>query len=340
MVDYSSRRPFAVSARLYEGERITSWLERLAANNGFDKLRAFLLSEPIAFRLKQYADLDRKVPDALKSILAEVSRVPVEVIAKHEMDGQRMMARKLRASVCVDCWVEDTKCHRQRHWRRRWIDPLCTCCLEHGMPLIDVKHVPQGLYELLDLQATLRTPVRRKPFAKGRVLEAFLAFERFLQGLSIGTDRAAVDVLFDLLTRWLDRQVGPWCGLEVRQKLALYQFQGRDTPPWRLLFGPYVKATYRSKRTSWSLENVKTIGYRRHLIFHALDVLNVRHRYGLIGIPHVVPGQSMRLASALERPPFFEVANAVGAFAETVMPSRCFDDLRHLERRPVPGGRS
>lgn len=334
------RQPLAISACLYEDERLGCWLDRVAENNGLKRLRDLLENEPISFTAQRELDFDIKVPDPLKDILAQVTRVSREQITRQEMLGQWMMGGKKRNALCLDCWVDDTRLGRQRYWRRRWIDPLCVSCYRHRMPLIELDESEPGYFELLDRRTKLNSLASKRHQGKGSVLKALLAFENFLHALPEGVDRRSVNQLFDLLARWVDRHVGPWDALRIREKLALFQFSARDSVSWSQLFGPFRPQGRYQKHLWQGLSEVGALGYRRQLIYHSLDVLASWYQYGEWGVTRVLSGRHARLSTMLNRPPVFEAAIAVGAVAETVMPSRCFDGLQRLSRKQAPGGRS
>lgn len=327
----SLKKPFAISALLWEDERLWSWLDRVARLNGVPSARFLLTTKPIAWSARGRFDIDANAPKVLRQRLSHYLRVREDRIKAHLLGKDRSLSVSARRSACLDCWGQDLRSNKVAYWRRDWAHPLALVCPVHRKPLFDFMRVPSTSYEFFDLQASAATSLRKKPFGGGQPLKAFLAFDEWRRNLSVEDQQLSLQVM-DIAARNLHKHMGPWEALSVRRKLRLYQFSARNSPSYSLLFGTPFAKPFDIGRPWRGFAAIGNIGYRRQMVYHVLDLFHARYRYRGDGINMIYPGRGWALEAHLTKDHFFDLVVEIGALAEKVMPSRSFGALRYLLR--------
>lgn len=326
-------QPFPVSLPPQKTESLSSWLTRLAHYYGFSRYHDFLASQPISYSVGT-RDVDRDLPDLLAERLAHFTRTPLSVVTDLVAAEAWLMRPKYRTAVCLLCWLDDFSKVRPPYRRAAWGRPLALCCLLHRFPLLDMHALPESRTACLKQIESIIYNAASASTTSSCVVDALIDLEMSVAKRFSGQPAETFLGLFGFLITLLHNRFGLWDYEKSRgYRIKLYQFEARGALSWQMMFGnPLARDDEKIPEhvAQLHLISVPSVGYRRQLLYGALDLLTIYKRnegdlYSILG------DDAYRAELKLkERWPAY--INTMSGFAEIIMRSHYVqDDLEDVE---------
>lgn len=260
-----------------EGESPFSWLETLAQKYGFDSAKSLLGEAPVNW-VGRLPDLDREWPASLgRRVESATGLQPGSMAARRSNGPEWLLPSDNRVAVCPLCLLDDIGARRRPFRRLAWGGVLSLVCHTHAFPLLDLPKIPKRPAQLVRLAEPFMMKAIAGAGGMSPVVSALQQAETFFGGRAgKKPSRPRWQIVADVM--WaLNHAFGGWLKESAHhQVLHLYAIQREGTLAYNLLFDTHFREREPrevSADARFRFERIRSVGYRRQLLYSALDLL-------------------------------------------------------------------